>query len=96
MGVLRVASPDRRNWDHVGEVQRRDRRLPDVGVDMARQRSEPSFNRVDALGNTSEVAALDELLDQSQLLGRYIGVFVPHRDGRGDIGLSDIVVAELL
>ena len=30
--------PDRRERDHVGEVERRDRRLADIGVDMAGQR----------------------------------------------------------
>ena len=60
--------PDRRERDHVGEVERGDRRLADIGVDVARQAAEPGLHRVDRLGDAGEVAALDDLLDQPQLL----------------------------
>ena len=46
----------------------RDRRLPDIGVDMSGQAAEPGVDRVDRLRHRGEVAALDDLLDQSQLL----------------------------
>ena len=60
--------PDRRERHHVGEVQGRDRRLADIGVDMAGQRSEPGLDRVDAFAHAGEVAALNGLLDQAQAL----------------------------
>jgi hypothetical protein len=33
----------------VGEIERGDRRLPDIGVDMAGQAAEPGVDRVDGL-----------------------------------------------
>ena len=46
--------------------------------------------------HAGEVAALDDLLDQPQLLVGDARIVVPDRDGRGDIGLADDVGAELL
>ena len=60
--------PDRRERHHVREVERRDRRLADIGVDVAGERSEPRLDGVDALAHAGEVAALDGLLDQTQAL----------------------------
>ena len=40
--------PNRRERDHVREVQGRDRRLADIGVDVAGQRAEPGLDRVHA------------------------------------------------
>lgn len=44
--------------DHVGENEPGDRRLPDIGVDMSGQRSEPRIDGVDRFGHGREVAAL--------------------------------------
>ena len=90
------SGPHRRERHHVGEVEGRDRRLADIGVDVAGQAAEPGLDGVHALGDAGEVAALDDLLDQPQLLVGDAGVFVPDRDGRGHIGLADQVGAELL
>ena len=62
------ARPDRRQRDHVREIERRDRRLAHIGVDVAGQRSEPGLDRIDAFGHAGEIAALDDLLDQPELL----------------------------
>ena len=43
-----------------------------------------------------KVAALDDLLDQPQLLGRQRRILVPDGDSGGDIGLADKVRSELL
>ena len=71
--------PDRRERDHVGEIERRDRRLADIGVDMAGQATEPGLDRVDALGDAGEVAALDDFLDQPQLLVGHARIVIPDR-----------------
>eukprot|EP01137_Pigoraptor_chileana_P030898 Opistho-2@17990 len=88
--------PHRRQRDHVGEIQCADGRLADIGVDMPGQRAEPRVDDIDGLCHRGEVAALDYLLDQPELLGGDPGIVVPHRDGRGHIGLAGIVGAELL
>ena len=64
MFIARRTGPDRRKRDHVGQVQRRDRRLTDIGVGMSRQRTEPGFDDVDGFHHAGEVATLDDLFDQ--------------------------------
>ena len=96
MLVLVRSRPHRRQRDHVGEVQGRDRRLPDIGVDVTGQAAEPGIRCVDGLGHRGEVAALDHLLDESQLLVGEAWILVPDGDGGGDIGLADQVGAEFL
>ena len=88
--------PDRRKRHHVREIEGRDRRLADIGVDMARQAAEPGFDRVDRLAHAGEVAALDGLLDEPQPLVGGPRILVPDGDGGGDIGFADEVGAELL
>ena len=88
--------PHRRQRDHVGEIQGVDRRLPDIGVDMAGQRAEPGVDRVDRLGHGGEVAALDDLLDHPQLFSCDARVLVPDGDSRRHIGLARIVGTQLL
>ena len=96
MLVSRRPRPDRRQRDHMREIERRDRRLADIGVDMAGQRPEPGLDRVDALDHAGEVASLDDLLDQPQLLVGDADIVVPDRDRGGDEGLPDRVGAEFL
>ena len=55
--------------DDVRQVQRRDRRLADVGVGVSGNRPEPGLQRIHPFRHAGEVAALDHLLDQPQLLG---------------------------
>src|SRR6516164_6379476 len=78
--------PHGRERYHVSEVEGRDRRLADIGVDMAGKTPEPSFDRVDRLGHAGEVAALDDLFDQPQLLAGGWSLFVPNRNSRGHVG----------
>jgi hypothetical protein len=80
----------------VGEVQRRDRRLADVGVDVTWQASEPGLDGIHAFGDAGEIPALDDLLDQPQLLVSGARVVIPDGDGRRHIGLADCVGAEFL
>ena len=96
MLVALGSGPDGRERHHVGEVQCRDRRLPHIGVDMARQTPKPGFDGIHGLGDAGEIAALDDLLDEPQLLDSRTGVLVPDRYGRGHIGYANQVGAELL
>ncbi|OIQ67939.1 hypothetical protein GALL_504780 [mine drainage metagenome] len=63
---------------------------------MAGQRPQPGLHRIDAFGHAGEVAALDDLFDQPQLLIGDTGVVVPYRYGGGNEGLPDGVGPEFL
>ena len=90
------AGPDRRERHHVREVERRDRRLADIGVDMAGKAAEPGLDRVDSLAHAGEVAALDRLLDEKQPLVRDARIFIPDGHSRGHVGFADEVGTKLL
>ena len=49
MIIARRPGPDRRERHHMGKVQGRDRRLPDIGVDVTRQGAEPGLDRIHRL-----------------------------------------------
>ena len=80
----------------MGEIERRDRRLADIGVNLAGQTAEPGLDRVHGLAHAGEVAALDRLFDKPQPIVGDAGVLVPDRDRRGDVAFADEVGAELL
>ena len=96
MRIAFRSGPDGRKRHHMRKVQRRDRGLANIGVDMAGQRSEPGLDRIHAFGHAGKIASLDDLLDQPQLLGGKRWLFVPHRNGRGDQREPDMVSAQLL
>ena len=81
--------PDGRERHHVGEVERRDRRLADIGVDVAGETAEPCLDRIHRLAHAGEVAALDGLLDQALAFLRDARIGIPDGDGGRDIGLAD-------
>src|SRR3546814_15983724 len=78
--------PHRRQGNEVGESEGGDRGLADIGIDMAGEAPEPGLERVDAFDRAGEVAALDDFLDEPELLGRERRIAIPDGDGRGDIG----------
>ena len=80
----------------MGEIERGNGRLADIGVDMSGQGPEPGFDRIHAFSNHREIAALDDLLDQAELFRRKACIFVPYGDGGGDKGLTHIVRAQFL
>ena len=88
--------PHRRERHHMGEVQRRDRRLSYVGVNMTGKAPEPGLKSVHTLTHAGEIPPLDDLFDQPQPLVGEPGILVPNRHGGGDIGLTDHVGAEFL
>src|SRR3546814_2561849 len=77
--------PHRRQGNEVGEIEGGNRRLADIGIDMARETPEPGFERVHAFDRAGEVAALDDLLDEPELLGGERRIAIPYGDRRGDI-----------
>ncbi len=96
MLISRGACPNRRQRDHVREIERGDRRLADVGVGVAGQRPQPGLHRIDTLRHAGEVASLNDFLDLAQLLVGDAGIVVPHRHGGGNEGLPDRVGSEFL
>ena len=88
--------PDSRERHHVGEIQRRHRRLADIGVDVAGETAEPRLNGVDRLAHAGEVAALHSLFDQALPFLGNPRISVPNRNGGGDVGLADKIGTELL
>ena len=96
MRIVFRSGPDSRKRHHMRKVQRRDRGLANIAVDMAGQRSEPGLDRIHAFGHAGKIAALDDLFDQPQLLGGKRRFLVPHRNGRGDQREPDMVGAQLL
>ena len=80
----------------MGEIERRDRRLADIGVDMSGKRPEPGLDGVDRLDHAGEVAALDDLLGEPQLLVGETWIFVPDSQRRRHIGFADKIGAEIL
>ena len=88
--------PDRRDRDHMREVQRGDRRLADIGVKMAGQGAQPRFERVQGFGDAGEIAPLHDLLCCLEIcLGRS-GVFVPDGNRGGDVSRARHVRAQFL
>src|SRR3546814_5849394 len=57
--------PHRRQRNHVSEIERRDRRLPDIGVDMARQRAKPGVGGVERLRSEEHTSELQSLMRNS-------------------------------
>src|SRR5579883_3576968 len=60
--------PDRRERHHVREIESRDGRLTNIGIDVTRHRTQPRLDGVDALAHAGEIAALNGLLDEAQAL----------------------------
>src|SRR3546814_15963995 len=77
--------PHRRQGNEVGEIEGGNRRLADIGIDMARETPEPGFERVHAFDRAGEVAALDDILDEPELLGGERRIAIPYGDPRGYI-----------
>ena len=96
MLVPRLARPDRRERDHMGEIQCADRWLADIGIGMSGQAAEPGIDGVDRLDHDAEIAGLDDLLDQPQFLVSAADVLVPDRDRGRDIGHAGHISAEFL
>ena len=80
----------------MGEIQRRDRRLADIGVDMSGKRAKPGLDGVDRLDHAGEVAALDDLLGETKLFVGEAWIIVPDGQRRRHIGFADEIGAEIL
>ena len=98
-GKMRVTlrtRPDGGERHHMGEIERRNRRLTHVGVDVAWEAAKPGLNRVHGLAHAGEVAALDRLFDKAQSIVGGGSVLVPDGDRRADVAFADEVGAEFL
>src|SRR3546814_14324589 len=83
--------PHRWQGYEVGEIERRNGRLADIGIDMAGEAPKPGLDPVHALDGAGEVAALDDLLGEPQLFGRDGGILVPDGERRGHIDRKSVV-----
>jgi hypothetical protein len=72
----------------MGEVECRDRRLPDIGVDVTGHGAKPRLDRIHRLSNAGEIAALYDLLDKPELFTCRASVFIPDCHRGGDIRLT--------
>ena len=96
MGIADRPCPDRRQRHQVGEVERMDDRLADIGVDMAGQRAEPGFDRVYALADGGEAETVDDALDRADLFIRPGAIRVRHGDRRRKVAEGNVIAAERL
>ena len=80
----------------MGEIHGRERRLPHIGVGVPGQGPKPSVDRIDGLDHAGEVTALDNFLNEPELLIRLLRIRIPNGNCRRHIGLTDIVGAQFL
>src|SRR3546814_12291216 len=90
------AGPDRRQRDHMRQVQGADRRLPDIGVAMAGHAAHPRLDRVDAPRDSVQVPALNELIDPPELPGGDPRIWYPHLPDGASSSLAATLCAKLL
>lgn len=79
----------------MGEVQRVNDRLSDIGIGLPRQAAEPGFHGIDALADGRKAPAIDHPLDRADLLVRLMRVLVGYSDGRRDVAEGNEIVAKL-
>ena len=94
--ILGVASPDRRDRDHVREVKCMQDWLAHISVDMAGKRAEPGLNGVERFSDGGKAASIYDALCSAQVLVNNGRVAVHDRNRRGDIAIGDQVRAKLL
>lgn len=68
-------------------------RLPNIGIDMARQRREPGLDRVDGLADAGEAEAVYDALDGANLVLDRSPPAIGDGDRRGQIAEGDVVAA---
>src|SRR3546814_5743891 len=65
-------------------------------MDVARQRREPCFDRVDSLPDAGEAEAVDDPFDRTHLFLDGLTVPVGNRDRGGQVAEGDMIAAERL
>ena len=68
--------------------------LAHVGVGVAGQAAEPGLDRIQALADGGDAAAVDDALQAEQLLLGAGGVLIGDDDGGGQVAEGDIIGAE--
>jgi hypothetical protein len=75
----------------MGEVQRMQDGLADIGIGMPRQGAEPCFDGVERLANGREAAAIDNPFSDADMFVDGAPVFMRNGDGGGNIAIGDQV-----
>ena len=83
--------PHRRHRHQMDEVEGVDDGLAHIGIEVAGQAAEPGLDRVQALADGGDAAAVDDALQAEQLLLGPGGIRIGDDDGRGQIAEGDIV-----
>ena len=78
------------------QIEGMDERLADIGIDMAGQRPEPGFHRIDAFANSGEARAMDHALDRTQLFLHDMTILVHDGDRRRQITERDVIATKRL
>ena len=68
----------------------------EIGVGMSGDRAQPGIYGIDGFRHGREVTAMNDLLDQTQLLVSHTGIGVPDGSGCCDIGHAGDVSAEFM
>ena len=90
MGIPFRPGPERCQRRHMGEIDRVQQRLADIGIGLARQRPEPGLHRVDALRHAGKPAPPDHALDGADLVLGYRCVFMPDHNRRRAVTERDM------
>src|SRR3546814_14007805 len=91
MGVLSRSRPHCRERHQVGEVERMDERLAAIGIDMARERRQPSFDGVDRFANEGEAEPADDAPECPKLFAVASRLFLVTGDAGREQADPDIV-----
>ena len=98
-GEMRIAlrsCPERRQWRHMGKIDRVQQRLADIGIGFARQRAEPGLDRIDAFRDASEPAPPDHALDSADLVLCNRSIRMPNHNCRRTVSERDMARAKRL
>ncbi len=96
VGVMRRPGPYRRQRHEVRQIQRMDDGLADIGVNMAGQRTQPGFHRIDALTDGREPEPVDDALNRPNLLLDAGAVGIGNRDRGREVPERDMIAAQCL
>src|SRR3546814_15989234 len=80
----------------MGQVQGMNQWLPDIRINMAGQRAEPGFHRVDAFSDCGEAESVDDPLDRTDPPIGARATAIRHGDRRGEIADSELNATERL
>ena len=73
------------------EIEAMDQGLTDISIDMARQGSEPGFDRIEGFAPCGKTKPVDQPLALGKFGISGFGILSHDRDGRGQIAKTDLL-----